>query len=153
MNETRDKSVSEGSLINPLGIGTLDHIGVAVVDAEAGIKKYVELWGYELTHREVLDDAGLELIWLEAGDMFVELVRSLRDDTPIANFLKTRGPGLHHIAVRVNDIDAALAQLAARGARLLDEQARPGGRGMRIAFVHPGDGVGVLWELVERTGG
>lgn len=137
--------------INPVGIGELDHVGVAVTDADAALKTYTEKWGYTLTHREVIDDAGMELIWLEAGGMTVELVRSLRDDSPVAKFLAERGSGVHHIAVRVDDIDAALKDLAERGVRLLDEQARPGGRGMRIAFVHPGDGVGVLWELVERT--
>lgn len=135
---------------NALGIGQLDHVGVAVTDVDAAIKTYTELWGYALTHREVLDDAGLELVWLKAEDMTVELVHPLRPDTAVSKFLQTRGPGVHHIAVRVEDIDGALQTLKDRGARLLDEQARPGGTGTRIAFVHPGDGVGVLWELVER---
>lgn len=137
---------------NALGIGQLDHVGVAVTDVDAAIKTYTELWGYTLTHREVIEDAGLELIWLKAQDMTVELVAPQRADTPVSKFLEERGPGVHHIAVRVENIDSALETLRERGARLLDEQARPGGSGTRIAFVHPGDGVGVLWELVERSG-
>src|SRR5690625_1496278 len=105
---------------NFLGIGKLDHVGVAVDDVESALKTYTEQWGYALTHREVIEDAGLELIFLEAEDMCVELVRSLRDDSPVAKFLETRGPGVHHVAVRVEDIDKALAELSARGVRLLD---------------------------------
>lgn len=137
------------NLENPLGIGTLDHIGVVVDDLEAAVDQYETTWGYTVTDREVLEQDGLELVFLEAGDMCVELVASLRDDSPVAQFLASRGPGLHHIAVRVDDIDEALATLAERGVRLLDTEARPGGRGSRIAFVHPGEGMGVLWELVQ----
>lgn len=137
---------------NPLGIGQLDHVGVAVTDVDEAIRTYTRRWGYTLTHREVIEDAGLELVWLQAGEMSVELVVALRDDTPVSKFLAARGPGVHHIAVRVDDIEQALATLKEKGVRLLDEQARPGGRGTRIAFVHPGEGIGVLWELVERTG-
>lgn len=136
-------------LSNPLGIGQLDHIGVAVRDLDEAIDQYETKWGYTVTDREVIEDAGLELVFLEAGEMCVELVASLRDDTPIAQFLANRGPGLHHVAFRVDDIDGALSTLAERGVRLLDTEARPGGRGARIAFAHPAEGIGVLWELVQ----
>lgn len=137
------------SISNPLAIGKLDHVGVVVQDVEEAIEQYVTKWGYTVVHREEVDGGAIELVFLEAGEMCVELVVPRQEGTPIAQFLEKRGPGLHHIAVRVEDIDGALKTLAERGVRLLDEKARPGGRGARIAFVHPSEGIGVLWELVE----
>lgn len=137
------------NLQNPLGIGKLDHIGVVVKDVEAAIDQYVNTWGYTVVHREEVDDGAIELVFMEAGEMCVELVVPKETGSPLAEFLEKRGPGLHHVAFRVDDIDEALKMLAEKGVRLLDTEARPGGRGARIAFAHPSEGIGVLWELVQ----
>ena len=92
---------------------------------------------------------GVEAVLLDVGENHVELLRPLGPDTPVGRFLARRGPGLHHVAYQVADIDAALEQLRARGVRLVDEAARPGIRGSRVAFLHPAGSASVLTELVE----
>jgi methylmalonyl-CoA/ethylmalonyl-CoA epimerase len=128
----------------------IDHVGVAVPDLNAGIALYEQLHGMTLIHREVLTPQGAELALLELDETQVELMAPLAADTPVGRFLARRGAGMHHLAYRVEDIDATLAQLRADGVELVDQVARPSLRGSRIAFLHPRATGGVLTEIVEH---
>ena len=127
----------------------IDHTGIAVSDIEAALGFYRDILGLPLVHRETLPAQGVDAALLDIGDGHVELIAALGPDTPVARFLAQRGPGLHHVAYRVDDIEAALASLSAAGVRLIDETPRPGIRGSRVAFLHPADASGVLTEIVE----
>lgn len=127
----------------------LDHVAVAVHDLDASLAEYARLYGAEPLHREVVAEQGVEEAMIAVGGSYIQLLQPLSDDTPVGKFLAQRGEGLHHIALAVTDIDAALAHLAAEGAKLVDERPRVGGRGARIAFVHPKAFAGTLVELVE----
>jgi methylmalonyl-CoA/ethylmalonyl-CoA epimerase len=127
----------------------LDHVGIAVDDLDASAAEYAKLLAIEPVHRERVVDQGVEEVLFAAGSSFIQLLGALSADTPVGRFLATRGPGLHHVAYRVDDIDAALTHLRDAGARLVDEQARTGSRGTLIAFVHPRSMGGVLVELVQ----
>jgi len=129
--------------------GRIDHIGVAVSDLDAAIALHAEDYGMELVHREVVEEQGVEAVLLDVGENHVELLAPLGEDTPVGRFLAKRGPGLHHVAYQVSDIDAALASLRESGMRMIDEQPRIGIRRSRVAFLHPGASGGVLTELVE----
>ena len=129
--------------------GRIDHIGVAVEDLDAAIALYETSFEMELVHRETVDSQGVEAVLLDVGDGHVELLAPLGPDTPVGRFLDRRGPGLHHVAYRVPDIDAALQDARAAGLRLLDEQPRTGIRGSRVAFLHPSSTGGVLTEIVQ----
>jgi methylmalonyl-CoA/ethylmalonyl-CoA epimerase len=128
----------------------IDHVGIAVDDLEASVERYRRLLGVEPVHRERVEDQGVEEVLFAAGSSFLQLLGSLGPETPVGRSLASRGPGLHHIAYRVADIDAALEHLRAEGARLIDEAPRPGSRGSSIAFVHPRSMGGVLVELVQE---
>jgi methylmalonyl-CoA epimerase len=130
-------------------LSSIDHIGVAVEDLDAGIATHRDAWGMPLVHRETLAAQGVEAALLDVGDSHVELLAPLAPDTPVGKFLASRGPGLHHVAYRVDDIDEALAALVAGGARAIDAEPRPGIRGSRVAFLHPSAAGGVLTELVQ----
>lgn len=127
----------------------LDHVAIAVEDLDAAIAGYADRYQVGPLYREVVESQGVEEAMIPVGGSFVQLLQPLSEDSPVGRFLAGRGEGLHHVAYAVVDIDAALEHLAARGARLVDRTARPGGRGTRIAFVHPGDLAGTLIELVE----
>ena len=127
----------------------LDHVAIAVHDLDATIEGYRVRYGVEPLHREVVEQQGVEEAMIPVGGSFVQLLQPLSPDTTVGKFLETHGEGLHHIAYAVVDIEAALAHLAEEGARLIDEEPRIGGRGARIAFVHPRDLAGPLIELVE----
>ncbi len=127
----------------------IHHIGVAVDDLEAAIELYTTAFGAELTHRASNEKDGLAAAFLRAGDAEVELLKPLREDTPVGKFLAKRGPGLHHIAVAVSDIDKAIAEARANGLEMIDQEPRMGLHGTRIAFVHPKSVGGVLTEFVE----
>jgi methylmalonyl-CoA/ethylmalonyl-CoA epimerase len=127
----------------------IDHIGVAVADLDAAIALHERTYGMPLVHRETLTGQGVEAVLLDVGENHVELLRPLADDTPVGRFLAKRGPGLHHVAYQVADVEAALAQLRGQGVRLIDEAPRAGIRGSRVAFLHPSSSAGVLTELVE----
>jgi methylmalonyl-CoA epimerase len=129
----------------------LDHVAVAVHDLDAALAEYARLYGAEPLHREVVAEQGVEEAMIAVGGSYIQLLQPLSDDTPVGRFLAHRGEGLHHIALAVTDIDAALAHLAAEGAKLVDERPRVGGRGARIAFVHPKAFAGTLVELVEQA--
>jgi len=127
----------------------LDHTAIAVVDLDASIAFYRDVLGMPCVHRETIVEQGVEAALLDVGDSHVELIAPLGPDTGVARFLEQRGPGLHHVAYRVDDIDAALASLSAAGVRLIDERPRAGIRGSRVAFLHPTATGGVLTEIVE----
>jgi methylmalonyl-CoA/ethylmalonyl-CoA epimerase len=127
----------------------VDHIGVAVDDLEAAIALHEEAYGMALVHREVVDDQGVEAALLDVGENHVELLRPLADESPVGRFLAKRGPGLHHVAYQVTDVQAALVELRARGLQLIDETPRTGIRGSRVAFLHPAASGGVLTEIVQ----
>jgi methylmalonyl-CoA/ethylmalonyl-CoA epimerase len=129
--------------------GRIDHIGVAVADLEAAIALHEQTYGMPLVHRETVTEQGVEAVLLDVGDSHVELLRPLSDDTPVGRFLAKRGPGLHHVAYGVDDVEATLAELRARGVRLIDESPRSGIRGSRVAFLHPAASGGVLTEIVQ----
>jgi methylmalonyl-CoA/ethylmalonyl-CoA epimerase len=131
------------------GVFELDHVGIAVGDLEAEVERYRRAFGVEPSHRETVEAQGVEEVVFPAGDAFVQLLGALGPETPVGRFLSSRGPGLHHVGYRVDDLDGTLANLAAQGVRLIDERPRPGSRGTRIAFVHPRSMGGVLVELVE----
>ena len=125
----------------------IHHVGVAVSDLDEAIALYQKVFGAELVHRASTDE--LTAAFLQAGDAEVELLQPLRDDSPVGKFLASRGPGLHHIAVAVPDIDKAIAEARADGMEMIDQEPRIGLHGTRIAFVHPKSVGGVLTEFVE----
>lgn len=132
--------------------GRIDHIGVAVDDLEAALALYERSFEMELAHRETVSSQGVEAVLLDVGDGHVELLRPLGPDTAVGKFLARKGPGLHHVAYAVADIDAALERLAAAGLELIDSEARVGIRRSRVAFLHPRSTGGVLTEIVEPKG-
>jgi methylmalonyl-CoA/ethylmalonyl-CoA epimerase len=130
-------------------LSTIDHIGVAVEDIDAALALYRDALGMPLVHRETVSEQGVDAALLDVGESHVELLQPLGPDTPVGKYLDRKGPGLHHVAYRVDDVDAALRTLADAGLRLIDEQPRTGIRGSRVAFVHPGSTGGVLTEIVQ----
>lgn len=128
----------------------IDHVAIACADLEASVAHYRRVLGLEPSHRERVDDQGVEEVLFPAGTSYVQLLGALGPDTPVGRFLTSRGPGLHHVAYRVDDIEAALAALRDDGIRLIDAAPRPGSRGTSIAFVHPASMGGVLVELVQE---
>jgi methylmalonyl-CoA epimerase len=128
----------------------IDHVGIAVEDLDAAVAQYGRLLGVEPAHRERVRDQGVEEVLFAAGSSYIQLLGALGPDTPVGRSLASRGPGLHHVAYRVDDIEASLAHLRAEGARLVDETPRPGSRNTMIAFVHPVAMGGVLVELVQE---
>jgi methylmalonyl-CoA epimerase len=129
--------------------GRIDHIGVAVEDLDAAIALHERSYGMEVVHREVVEEQGVEAVLLDVGENHVELLAPLGPDTPVGKFLAKKGPGLHHVAYQVADIDSALDELRAAGLRLIDETPRTGIRSSRVAFLHPSATGGVLTEIVE----
>jgi methylmalonyl-CoA/ethylmalonyl-CoA epimerase len=129
--------------------GRIDHIGVAVEDLDEAVSLYGDRLGMAEQHRETVEQQGVEAVLLEIGDGHVELLSPLGPETAVGKFLEKRGPGLHHVAYRTEDIDAALQSLREAGLRLIDEEPRTGIRGSRVAFLHPKATGGVLTEIVE----
>jgi methylmalonyl-CoA/ethylmalonyl-CoA epimerase len=132
--------------------GRIDHIGVAVEDIDAALALYEKSFEMVLAHRETVESQGVEAVLLDVGDGHVELLRPLGPETAVGKFLARKGPGLHHVAYAVGDIDATLKQLAAAGLELIDSEARVGIRESRVAFLHPRSTGGVLTEIVEPSG-
>jgi len=130
----------------------IDHIGVAVEELEASLRLYSDLFELDVAHREVVDEQGVEAALLDVGENHVELLAPLGPDTPVGRFLASRGPGLHHVAYQVSDIEQTLAALKRAGAELIDERPRVGIRDSRVAFLHPRASGGVLTEIVQPAG-
>jgi methylmalonyl-CoA epimerase len=133
--------------------GRIDHIGVAVEDIDAALALYEESFEMELAHRETVESQGVEAILLDVGEGHVELLAPLGPETPVGRYMAKNGPGLHHVAYAVEDIDAALERIAAAGIGLIDSKPRTGIRESRVAFLHPRSTGGVLTEIVEPAGG
>jgi len=127
----------------------IDHVGIAVQDLDDAVDRYRRTLGVEPSHRERVEDQGVEEVLFPVGDSFLQLLGALGPDTPVGGFLAKRGPGVHHVAYRVDDVTATLARLRDEGVRLIDEVPRRGSRETLIAFVHPQDMEGVLVELVQ----
>jgi methylmalonyl-CoA/ethylmalonyl-CoA epimerase len=132
--------------------GLIDHVGVAVSDLDRAVALYEGTFGMPLVHRETVPEQGVEAVLLDVGDGHVELLSPLGPETTVGKFVAKRGEGLHHVAYRVDDIDATLAALKDAGVELIDAQARIGIRQSRVAFLHPRSTGGVLTELVEPAG-
>jgi methylmalonyl-CoA/ethylmalonyl-CoA epimerase len=133
--------------------GRIDHVGVAVEDIDAALELYEGAFRMPLAHRETVEEQGVEAVLLDVGDGHVELLRPLGPETAVGKFLERKGPGLHHVAYAVDDIDATLEMLAAAGLELIDKEPRVGIRESRVAFLHPRSTGGVLTEIVEPAGG
>jgi methylmalonyl-CoA/ethylmalonyl-CoA epimerase len=134
-------------------LGRIHHVAYVVADMDAALERLGATFGLRPALREVMADQGVEAALCGPAGAAVELIRPLDADGAIARFLDARGEGLHHVAFEVDDLDAALADLRARGAELIDERPRHGLGGHRVAFVHPRSANGVLTELVEAEGG
>jgi methylmalonyl-CoA epimerase len=133
--------------------GLIDHVGVAVDDLDAALALYEGTFAMPVAHRETVTEQGVEAVLLDVGSTHVELLSPLGEDTPVGKFLARKGPGLHHVAYRVEDIDAALTQLREQGVALIDSEPRTGIRNSRVAFVHPKATGSVLTEIVEPAEG
>ena len=130
-------------------LGKIEHIALAVSDLDAAVAHYANVWGLEVSHRERVEDQGVEEAMLPLGESFLQLLGPPGPDTTVGKFIARRGEGLHHIAYEVDDLEAALAELKAKGVRLIDEAPRRGGRGHMVAFVHPVGNHGLLVELIQ----
>lgn len=128
----------------------IDHVGIAVSDLDEAVENYRRTFGIEPTHRERMEDQGVEEVLFAVGESYVQLLGALGPETPVGRFLERRGPGVHHMAYRVESVADALDDLRAAGVPLVDEEPRAGSRGTRIAFVHPKGVGGVLVELVDE---
>ena len=128
---------------------TVRQLAYVVRDLDAAVELYQRTLGLAPTHRERVEDQGVEEVLFPVGDSFIQLLGALGPDTPVGAFLAKRGPGVHHVAYRVEDVAAALAHLSDEGLRLIDDVPRRGSRGTLIAFAHPRDMEGVLVELVQ----
>jgi methylmalonyl-CoA epimerase len=128
----------------------LDHIGIAIGDLDEALAFYRDALGLEVGPAEDVPSQNVRVHFVGAGESALELLEATSHDSPVGRFLARRGPGLHHLTLRVDDIGAALAQLKSRGVRLIDEVARPGAHGSLVAFIHPASTNGVLVELTQR---
>ena len=127
----------------------IHHVGVAVRDLDAALDTYTRTLGAVLEYRETLQSQGVEAAAVLLGSGRVELLAALGEDTPVGRFLSRRGEGMHHVAYEVDDVRAALGELAAAGAELIDEEPHLGLYGLQVAFVHPDAVHGVLSEVVS----
>ncbi|MCT4620730.1 MAG: methylmalonyl-CoA epimerase [Marinisporobacter sp.] len=128
----------------------VDHIGVAVKNLEESLKFYQEMLGLDLQGTEVVEEQKVKVAFLPVGESEIELLESTDPDGPIAKFIEKKGSGLQHVALRVPNIEEAIAELKEKGVRMIDEKPRYGAGGAKIAFCHPKSTNGVLLELSER---
>ena len=128
----------------------IDHIAIAVADLDAAVSLFAAVFGMKAVHREEIAGYGVRVATLATGGTAIELVQGITPDSPITKFVAERGPGMHHVALEVANIDEALALLREQGVPLIDQTARPGKQGSRVAFIHPKATGRVLCELVEN---
>jgi len=128
----------------------VDHIGIATRGIDEALTLWRDTLGLTIDSTEEVTDQGVKVAMLPIGESHIELLEALSPNSPVGKFLEKRGPGIHHVAIRVADIEAALAQLKEKGARLIDETPRLGAGGCLVAFIHPSSSNGVLLELVQR---
>lgn len=138
--------MSLGSLLTEV-----DHIAIAVRDLEAAAAWYRDVFGAEVTHREVVESDGVEEALIKVAESYIQLLTPTKPDSPVGKFLESRGEGLHHVAYRVDDCAQALEAVKSAGYRVVDEAPRPGSRNTTVAFLHPKSGFGTLIELVEEN--
>ncbi len=128
----------------------IEHIGIAVASLDEALGRYRDCLGLEVSGREEVEEQGVRVAMLPVGESRIELLEPTGPGSPVARFLSKRGPGIHHVALRVDDLEGTLRRLKAAGVRLIDERPRPGAGNSRIAFIHPSSMNGVLLELVEH---
>jgi methylmalonyl-CoA/ethylmalonyl-CoA epimerase len=128
----------------------IDHIGIAAHSIDLALPLYCDAFGMHISFREVVPQQGTEVAFLQCGESAVELVAPVTAESAVASFLAERGPGMHHIAYRVESVEAALQRCADSGMQLIDQHARVGAGGHLVAFLHPRSTGRVLIELVER---
>lgn len=139
-------------MTSPIPAGPIDHVAIAVRDLDSACARYVDLFGAVVEHREIVESQGVEVVFLALpGEARIELIAPTGPETPVGRFIASRGEGLHHVCVRVEDLDATLAALAADDVPLVDREPRRGARDYRIAFLHPRAAGGVLVELKEAA--
>ena len=131
-------------------LGKIEHVALAVADLDAALAHYKRIWDLEPSHRERVEDQGVEEAMLPLGESHLQLLGATGPDTTIGKFLARKGEGLHHVAYEVDDLEATLAELKDKGVPLIDERPRRGGRGHLVAFVHPKGNHGLLVELIQR---
>jgi len=129
----------------------IEHIGIATRALDEALLFWRDALGLKVVHTEVVEEQKVRVAMLPVGEPRIELLEPTAEDSPVAKFLEKRGAGIHHVAVRVDDIRAALARLKESGARLIDEAPRVGANNCLVAFVHPSSAGGVLLELVEHN--
>jgi methylmalonyl-CoA/ethylmalonyl-CoA epimerase len=134
-------------------LAAIDHVGVAVEDIDTTLALYRDTLAMPLVHRETVSEQGVDAALLDIGDGHIELLQPLGPDTAVGKFLQKRGPGLHHVAYRVDNVEETLKALAGAGIELIDSEPRIGIRGSRVAFLHPKSTGGVLTEIVEPAHG
>lgn len=132
---------------------TLDHIGIAVADLADALAFYRDALGLEVSAPHDVPSEGVRATFVPVGEPALELLEATAPESAIARFVERRGPGIHHITLRVDDVQAALDRLKARGVRLVDDTPRPGARGSLVAFIHPSAAQGVLVELKQAGPG
>ncbi|MGQ9652773.1 MAG: methylmalonyl-CoA epimerase [Thermodesulfobacteriota bacterium] len=128
----------------------IDHIGIAAKEMEAALSFFTDKLGMEATGFETIEDQAVRVAFLPLSEGELEILESTKPDGPVAKFIESRGEGVQHIALRVDDLEGALKELKQKGVRLIDERPRIGAGGARIAFIHPKETHGVLLELCER---
>ena len=131
-----------------MDVRSVHHVAFAVEDLDEAVETYRSLFGAEVELRDTLENQGVEAAYLRLGSGRVELVSPLGDDTPVGRFLASRGPGMHHVGFSVDDVSAAVGELAADGAEVIDAEPRPGLGGHLVSFVHPRSLHGVLAEVI-----
>ena len=129
----------------------VDHIAIAVRDLEAAAAWYKDVFGAEVTYREVVESDGVEEALIKVAESYIQLLTPTKPDSPVGKFLESRGEGLHHVAYRVDDCAKALEAVKSAGFRVVDEAPRPGSRNTTVAFLHPKSGFGTLIELVQEN--
>ena len=132
-----------------MSVNGLDHIGIAVKDLDAAIDLYRDIFGFKFEGTHVLKERGVKVAFLSVGRERVELLEPLSDESTIGKFLSSHGEGIHHMALKVDDIEKILAQLKQKGLTLIDEKPKAGAEGKKIAFIHPKSTRGVLLELCQ----
>jgi methylmalonyl-CoA/ethylmalonyl-CoA epimerase len=128
----------------------IDHVAIAVRDLDGAVAWYQDMFGATVAHREIIERDGVEEALLKVADSYVQLLTPIRDTSTVAKYLERNGEGIHHVGYRVDDCGAVLETMKAHGARVIDEQPRPGSRGTTVAFVHPKTAFGTLIELVQE---
>lgn len=129
----------------------IDHLGIAVKSISDSLSFYRDVLGMELSGTETVDDQGVHVALLPAGEARIELLEPVSAETPVGRFITKRGEGVHHICYEVDDLSSKLDELRSRGVRLLDGYPRRGAEGKLVAFLHPASAHGVLVELVEKA--